>query len=84
MAHALAIVNPSTHTFDEGDAPRIQPFYTVEEVADLLRLARTELFAEIRRGRLRSIKRGRSRRVPAEFVAEYRTLLIKEGMEGDG
>lgn len=59
----------------------VHPLYTVEEAANLLRMARTELFHEIRRGRLRSIKRGRSRRIPSEWLNDYRTLLIQEGLE---
>ncbi|CAM3313822.1 helix-turn-helix domain-containing protein [Stackebrandtia soli] len=59
----------------------IQPFYTVEEAASLLRMARTELFHEIRRGRLKSITCGRRRRIPAEYLAKYRELLITEGTE---
>jgi len=61
--------------------PVIQPFFTVKEAAELLRISRTELFAEINRGRLGSIRRGRSRRIPAEYLAAYRELLITEGSE---
>ena len=59
----------------------VDPLYTVEQAAQLLSIARTELFHEIRRGRLRSIKRGRSRRIPAEWLNDYRTLLINEGSD---
>lgn len=77
----IRVATPHAKEDSIMSALAIEPFYTVEEAADLLRLARTELFHEIRRGRLRSIKRGRSRRIPAEWLNEYRSLLIQEGLE---
>ena len=60
----------------------VQPIFTVEQAAKLLSISRTELYHEIRRGRLRSFKRGKSRRIPAEWLNEYRKLVITEGIEG--
>jgi excisionase family DNA binding protein len=43
----------------------------VEEVAPLLRLSRTEVFALIKNGELASIKIGRRRRVPRRALDDY-------------
>lgn len=67
------------NVFDSGRA-EVQPFYTVTEASALLRLGRTALFDEMRQGRLKYLKRGRSRRIPAEWLAEYRELLKAEAL----
>jgi excisionase family DNA binding protein len=56
----------------------VLPLYTPEEAGDVLRIGRSRIYDELRRCRLRSIKVGRSRRIPAEWLNEYRTLLITE------
>jgi len=45
--------------------------YRVEEAADALRLSRSVIYELIRSGQLRTVKAGRSRRVPVEALAEY-------------
>lgn len=70
-AHAVRAVN--------GRAD-VDPFYTVTEAAELLRIGRTALFDEMRQGRLKYLKRGRSRRIPAEWLDEYRELLKTEAL----
>jgi excisionase family DNA binding protein len=45
--------------------------YRVEEVCIILSLGRTHLYDEIRTGRLRSVKIGKSIRIPAEALTEY-------------
>jgi excisionase family DNA binding protein len=42
-----------------------------EEVARSLAIGRTAVFELIRTGELRSVKIGKSRRIPADAVAEY-------------
>jgi excisionase family DNA binding protein len=42
-----------------------------EEVAKSLAIGRTAVFELIRTGELRSVKIGKSRRIPAEAVVEY-------------
>jgi excisionase family DNA binding protein len=42
-----------------------------EEVAKALAIGRTGVFELIRTGELRSVKIGKSRRIPAEAVVEY-------------
>lgn len=58
--------------------------YRVDEAAHLLGLGRTTLFAELKSGRLRSLKVGRSRLIPAECIDEFVELLKREAeREGD-
>ncbi|GIH92863.1 helix-turn-helix domain-containing protein [Planobispora siamensis] len=52
--------------------------YSVKETMVLLRLGKTKIFEWIRTGRLRSVKQGRSRRIPATAVRDYIALLEKE------
>jgi hypothetical protein len=55
--------------------------YTVADVMVLLRLSKTQVFDEIRRGRLMSVTVGRARRVPAQSLTDYVNLLIAESQE---
>lgn len=50
----------------------------VEEAAALLGIGRTRAFEQIRLGRLRSVKIGASRLVPAVALDEYVDLLLEE------
>jgi len=52
--------------------------YDVPEVMVMLRLSRTVIYELIRSGRLRSVKQGRARRIPAAAVRDYITLLEDE------
>ncbi|WP_164903838.1 helix-turn-helix domain-containing protein [Nonomuraea polychroma] len=52
--------------------------YDVDEAGVVLRLSRRYLYQEIRSGRLRSVKAGRARRVPADAIADYVKLLEQE------
>jgi excisionase family DNA binding protein len=45
--------------------------YRVEEAAEALRVSRTQVYALIRCGALRTVKIGGSRRVPVAAVGEY-------------
>jgi excisionase family DNA binding protein len=55
--------------------------YDVNEAMAILRLSRSVIYEEIRSGRLRSVKRGRSRRISAAAVADYIALLEQEAEE---
>ena len=48
----------------------------VEEVADLLGIGRTRVYALIAAGHLQSVKIGGSRRVPMTAVREYLARLL--------
>ena len=45
------------------------------EAMALLSLSRTVIYEQIRSNRLRSVKQGRSRLIPASAIAEYVALL---------
>ncbi|NYH52801.1 excisionase family DNA binding protein [Nocardiopsis arvandica] len=53
----------------------------VEEAAALLGIGRTRAFEQIRLGRLRSVKIGTSRLVPAVALDEYVALLLEESVQ---
>ncbi|MER6316085.1 excisionase family DNA-binding protein [Streptomyces sp. NPDC001581] len=52
--------------------------HSVEEAAELLNVGRSTAFDEIRLGRLRTVRVGRRRLVPIEYVDEYVELLKRE------
>lgn len=52
--------------------------HSVEEAAELLNVGRSTAFEEIRLGRLRTVRVGRRRLVPTEYVEEYVELLKSE------
>jgi excisionase family DNA binding protein len=52
--------------------------YRVPEAMAVLSMSRSVIYDEIRSGRLRSIKRGRSRLISASAIADYVTLLEQE------
>jgi excisionase family DNA binding protein len=45
----------------------------------MLSMSRCAIYELIRSGRLRSVKEGRSRRIPATAIADYVALLEREG-----
>ena len=45
--------------------------YTARQVAQVLMLSRSKTYELLTTGELKSVKIGRSRRVPAEFLDEY-------------
>jgi excisionase family DNA binding protein len=52
--------------------------YRITDVIELLSLSRTVVYDLIRTGRLRSVKEGRARLVPASAVKDYLALLDSE------
>jgi excisionase family DNA binding protein len=52
--------------------------YKVSDVMQALSMSRTVVFELLRSGRLRSVKRGRTRLIPASAIREYIALLEKE------
>lgn len=58
--------------------PGWKALYRVPEAMVLLNMSRTVLYEQLRSGRLRSVKRGRTRLIPAEAIADYVALLESE------
>jgi excisionase family DNA binding protein len=52
--------------------------YRPEEAAEVLGISRSTVYEEIRTGRLQSVRIGRRRLVPPEYIAEYVELLKRE------
>jgi excisionase family DNA binding protein len=52
--------------------------YQVTDAMRMLRLGKTVIYELIRSGRLRSVKQGRARRIPATAIRDYITLLEEE------
>lgn len=61
-------------------SPTHQPvqLYKVTDAMRILNLSRTVLFEQLRSGRLRSVKQGRTRLIPATAITEYIVLLERE------
>ncbi|OZM79935.1 helix-turn-helix domain-containing protein [Pseudonocardia sp. MH-G8] len=58
--------------------------YRIPEAMQLLSLSRTVIYEQIRAGRLRSVRQGRARLIPADAIADYVALLITESGHDDG
>jgi excisionase family DNA binding protein len=58
--------------------PTEQLLYTAEEAAQALRIGRSMVYEEIRLGRLQTVRIGRRRLVPPEYIAQYVELLKHE------
>lgn len=61
---------------DERQAAKA--LYPVPEAMAILSISRTVLYELIRSGRLRSVKQGRRRLIPATAIASYLALLEDE------
>ncbi|MGW7609165.1 helix-turn-helix domain-containing protein [Streptomyces sp. NPDC054766] len=59
-------------------APTERLLYRPEEAAATLGIGRSLIYEEIRRGRLRTVRIGRRRFVPPEYIAQYVELLKRE------
>ena len=58
--------------------PAWQALYRIPEAMRLLGLSRSVIYKLIGSGRLRSVKEGTARLIPAEAIAEYVALLEAE------
>lgn len=52
--------------------------FKVEEGAQHIRVSRSKMFELLKSGEIRSVKIGRSRRIPAAALDEYVTRLLDE------
>ncbi|MFJ4201612.1 helix-turn-helix domain-containing protein [Streptomyces sviceus] len=58
--------------------PAEQLLYRPEEAAKVLRIGRSMVYEEIRLGRLQTVRIGRRRLVPPEYIEQYVALLKRE------
>jgi excisionase family DNA binding protein len=61
-----------------GPASVPQVMYRIPQVMKMLGLSRSVIFEQLRTGRLRSVRQGRTRLVPADAVDDYVDLLKRE------
>lgn len=62
------------------DTPLVpeRQLYRITEAMRLLSMSRSVIYEQIRAGRLRSVKQGRARLIPAQAISDYVQLLINE------
>ena len=66
-----------TTTVDvEGETP--QKLYRIRDVVRLTTLSRSEVYEQLRTGRLRSVRQGRARLITAKALRDYIKLLERE------
>jgi excisionase family DNA binding protein len=58
--------------------PSRKALYRVPEVMRLLSMSRSVIYQQIRSGRLRSVKEGKTRLIPADAITDYVALLEAE------
>jgi excisionase family DNA binding protein len=64
-----------------GRVPITPQLYRIPDVVPILRLSRSVIYELIRSGRLRTVRQGSARRVPASAIAEYVALLEDEAAQ---
>jgi excisionase family DNA binding protein len=63
-------------------APDRKALYRIPEAMTLLSISRTVIYEQIRSKRLRTVKQGRTRLVPATAITDYVALLEHETGKG--
>lgn len=71
LAELAAAIREEIQATDARAAGGPEQLYSVDEAAGLLGIGRTALYGEIQASRLRSVKVGRRRLVPASAVGAY-------------
>lgn len=69
---------PATMANPESTKTLDVQLYKVADAMQVLSISRTVIFELMRSGRLRSVKQGRTRLIPASAIREYVALLEKE------
>lgn len=62
----------------ERTVPDLPFLYRVSDAVQLLNLSRSVVYDLMRTGRLRTVRQGRSRRIPASALHDYVALLERE------
>ena len=82
MSVTAPVTRPATGLPGPGrPAPGPEPgkaLYRIPEAMRLLSLSRSVIYNQIRAGRLRSVKEGSARLIPADAIADYVALLEAE------
>lgn len=60
------------------EPPPSKQLYRVPDAMRVLSMSRSVIYEQLRSGRLRSVRQGRARRIPASAIAEYIALLERE------
>ncbi len=63
---------------DQRLPPGSKALYRIPEAMQLLSMSRSVIYEQIRAGRLRTVRQGRTRLVPAGAIADYVALLEAE------
>ena len=71
---------PTPDRATESQVAELQ-LYKISEVMQILKMSRTVIFEQLRDRRLRSVRQGRARLIPASAIAEYIALLEREETE---
>ena len=59
------------HLYEQSQAPITRVLLTIDETARAMSLGRTFVYSLLRRGELRAVKVGRSRRIVADSLSEF-------------
>lgn len=70
-------------TVDLERIPTTPALYRVSDAMKTLSMSKTVIYGLIRTGRLRTVKEGRARLIPASAIKEYLTLLEREAEGGE-
>jgi excisionase family DNA binding protein len=76
MAFTVPVPRPDVGNRDGEPVRKV--LYRVPEAMRLLSLSRSVIYNQLRTGRLRSVKQGNARLIPAEAIADYVALLETE------
>jgi excisionase family DNA binding protein len=69
---------PAPYTAGAVQIGAIPRLYRIRDAMRILSLSRSTIFEQIRAGRLRSVKQGRTRLIPETAIREYIELLESE------
>ena len=64
---------------DSSEDPQL--LYRIPQVMRMLNMSRSVIFEQLRSGRLRSVRQGRTRLIPVSAVTEYVKLLEREAAQ---
>ncbi len=70
--------SPMTTPLDLPATGRPKALYRIPEAMRLLSMSRTVIYEQLRAGRLRSVRQGRTRLIPAAAITDYVALLESE------